>query len=483
MPSIVIDKSELMRGLESDRIGLANSQEAPKGKYVRSNGIDFFRVGFKGHPTSAQTFSAGTISNAGINSLPRAVAVDITAATPNVYYILGGLGGTAPRIVEIISDAYDSTIQTITADAGDNFTTLPATDFWGEDIILYKIGSSFFIFYSWNDSDDGDVGRFTPGGASPSDVFMSATAASGAKLTGAVPHRMVEGADGMLYITNGRYVSQYDGATGANGTFNATRYDLGVGWITTDVRRYGNYLAVASVKSGANYINYTFSSLCRVNLWNMTEPGVGLEYEIADNFLSAIFAVGSRLYAFTRGRNNTVKVWRFDGREFELVWESAVYTGTPDARQIELYKNLIVWASGASILALDLDTDGVHQPFLANDGTNDVTTNGFIKNVDQSKLFLGGLFAGSYTVPRLTFASAGYGSTVDLRTRLFALPYNSKMVGFQFFFSQLAPSSSARFSLFRDYADMSVGGADDLLNFTIDNTTYGAIGCIIYRKI
>ena len=476
MPQIILDKNSFLRGLYSDRIGLATSQEAPNGYYVRSNGIDFHRVGYMGHPTTAQTFTAGNVANAAINSLPRAVAVDITASTPNVYYILGGLAGTAPRVVEMVNDAYSETVITITADAGDNFTTLPATGYWGEDIILYKVGTTVFVFYSWNDSDDGDVGRFALGGGSPDDDWMSTTAAGGAKLVAAVPHRMVEGSDGNLYITNGRYVAQFDGSNGAAGTLNATKYDLGVGWVATDIRRHGNYLAIAAVKAGAAYINYTFSSISRMTLWNMTEPGLGLVYDIHDNFVSAIYPADGNLYAFTRGRNNTVKVWKFTGQGFRLLWESAVYTGTPDPRSMELYKNLIVWAAGTSLLALDLDTEGIHQPFIANDGTTDVTTIGFIKNIDQSKLFMAGIFGANYTVPWLTFASTGFASgTVQFRTRLFGIPYNSTITKFTFYFSQLAASSSARFSLFRDYTTMSVGGSDDALNFTIDNATYGAI--------
>lgn len=481
MPTILIDKNELLRGLHSDDIGLANSQEAPRGKYIRTTGADLFRVGYKGHISSPQIFGVGSISNAAINSHPRAVAIDITASTPNVYYLLGGLAGTAPRIVEIINDAYDSTVRTIAADAGDNFTTLPATGFWGEDIILYKVGTTVYVFYSWNDNDDGDVGRFDLGGANPDDDWLSTTAASGAKLVSAVPHRMVEGSDGNLYVTNGRYVAQFDGSNGANGTFDNDRYDLGVGWIAIDIRKYGNFLAVAGVKSGAAYINYTFSSECRVTLWNMVEPGLGLEYGIDDNFISAIFAVKSRLYAWTRGKGNTVKLWKFDGQGFNLLWENAVYTTTPDPRGIEIYKGLVCWVESGNVLAFDLATEGVHHPFIINDGTNAVTPpaqpGGLLKNTDQSKLFVGGLFASTYQTAQLTFASTNFPvASTYLRTRVFPLTYRANIKKFKFYLSQLAANAQVQFSLFSNYTNQSVGTAGtDLLNLTLDNTTYGAI--------
>src|SRR3990167_8893638 len=478
MPNIIIDGQALRRGLYSDRVGLATSQETPAGYYVRSNGVDLHRVGFEGHITPAQTFSAGSISNAAINSLPRAVAVDISASTPNVYWLLGGLAGTAPRIVKIISDAYSATSVTIASDAGDNFTTLPSTGFWGEDIVIYKVVGTAYVFYSWNDNDDGDVGRMTLAGASNDDDWMSTEPDSGgAKLTAAVPHRMVEGANGKLYITNGRYVAEFDGTTGTDGVFDASAYDAGLGWVTTDVRRFGDYLVIASIKTGGAYIKTLFSTESRVAIWDMNEPGLGRVYDVQDNFLSAVFPVGGRLYAFTEGRNNTVKVHRFpsENQEFKVIWESAVYTSSPDPRSVDVYKGLLVWSSAGNILALDLETEGIHQPFLANDGTDDVTTIGFLKNIDQSKFSLGGLFAGTYKSCWLTFASTGFGTAKDLRTRLNGLPYKAIIKKLTVFFSQMASGGSATFSLFKNYATMSVGGADDLLNQVVSFAANGTV--------
>ena len=480
MPTVRIDANSFIKGIKSDRIGINNSVLAPAGFYARSNGVDLHRVGYEGQPTTAQVFSAASVSNAAINSLPRAVAIDITASTPNVYYLLGGLAGTAPRIVEIINDAYDSTVQTIAAHAGDNFTTLPSTGFWGEDIILYKVGANFRVFYSWNDHDDGDVGIFTPGGGSPDDDFMSTVAAhadSGTTLNLAVPHRMVEGPDGKLYITNGRYVAQYDGANGSNGTINKTKYDLGVGWIAQDVRAYGNFLAIAAIKSGGNYINYSFASQCRVNLWNMTESGLGLVYEIEDSYISAIYVANNRLFAWTSLKSNTQKLWEFDGQKFVPRWETAVFTTLPYPQQIEVYKNLLCWVtSGGQILGMDLDTGGVHTPFFLNDGTTDATTAGFLKNTDQSKLFLGGLYSSTYKTSYLTANSTGFATGgKDIRTRIYPLGFKATIKRFRFFLSQLATSAQVQFSLFKNFTATGVGGGSDLLNLTLDNTTYGAI--------
>lgn len=482
MPNIVIDKAELLLGIKTDRIALANSQEAPSGQYARSNGVDLHREGYIGHAFTAQTFNQAGPSNAAINSLPRAVAIDVASATPNVYQILGGLAGTAPRVIKIVSDAYSSTVTTIpdAGHSGHNFTTLPTTGFWGEDIITYKVGATYYVFYSWNDNTDGDVGRAAIDGTSPNDDFMSTTPTGNAVLTAGIPHRMTEGADGKLYITNGRYVSQFDGATGTNGTFSATKYDLGVGWVATDVRRYGDLLAISAIQSGTTYRTYTFASTSRVTLWNMTETGLGLVYDVDDYFLSAIFPVGQKLFAFTFGKNNTLKVHRFTGSKFEPFWESAIPTSAPDPRSIELYKDLVYFvptAGSSSVWTLDPKLEAVHLEAIVNDGTNDATTSGFLRNIDQGKLHLGGLFGGTYKGVYLTASSTGFATGGKfLRTRVYPLSFKATIKKFTFFLSNLGSSAQVQFSLFKNYTNESVGTAGtDLLNLTLDNTTYGNI--------
>ena len=480
MAKLFIDNFQ--RGLIKNYGGALNaSQRGRQGEYQRTSGIDLFRQGFEGMPTPAQIFNTSTITGANFTSHIRAAVADPVTAD-HVYLLLGGLDGVAPRIERLVTGAYSTTgSRVIAADAGDDFTPLPSgTGFWGEDIILYNVSGTNRIFYSWNDSDDGDVGTGTLAGTPTyDDDYMSTVATGGVKLQGNVPHRMIEGPDRNLWITNGRYVSRYDGSTA---TFTQAAYDAGPGWITTDVRVWRSLLVISSINTGASYLLRNSLSRSRVCIWNTTDPGLGTVYEISAGHISAVFiGPDGSLYAFTSKVGDLGQLRRLEGGEFLIKkeWQQALYGTIPQPNSVDNYRGLICWVPGDSlstfVLAYDPVFDALHVPFIAFDGTNATTSMGILKNIDANNLWVGILFGSTYELANLN-GSSGYGSVArDLRTRLYELPYNSTIKAFRFYFSQLAASAQAQFSFFANYNTLSIGGSDDLLNLTLDNTTYGAI--------
>lgn len=475
MPQIVI--KNLSGGIITDFASNNKAVEGREGQYTKTSGIDLYRPNFQGHISPAQVFSSGGITDAtpNINSLPLAQTVDITQNPPYVFFMLSGLSGTAPRVVRVLNDAYDSH-QVISAHGGHNFTTIPTagTGTWGEDVALYPVGSTNYIFYSWNDSSDGDVGRATLAGIYDDD-FMSTVAASGAALTTNVPHRLVEGPDKILYITNGRYVASFDGATGANGTFNATAYDLGAGWIATDLRVEKNYLVISAVRTSSfNY--YTFFGKSKVCYWIPGEAGLGIVYDIQDSFVSAIYKYQDTMIAFTTGKDKTTKLIPIGTDKPLVQFRSTIYGLPPKPNSIDVYNGNLVWipgdAFGDYIMQLN-PQGGLHLPYIINDGTNDSsqTSGGLLKNYQSNNLYVGGVFSGVYKV-RYLDGLGGYASTKDLRTRLFRIPYKSVINKVKVYISQMESGSSATFSLFRNYVASSIStvGTDFLAGATPSQT-------------
>lgn len=502
MPTITIQKP--FRGWIKDYTASNNaSLEGDILEYAQSDGIDIFRQGRVGHIAPAQIFNNGSITdnNTRFNSVSRAAISDVFQATAQVLWILGGLAGTAPRRVRTISNS-DDAHENIVAHGGHNFTSLPGTNFWGEDIKVYRAKDSAgtlqnYAFYSWNDNADGDVGRFLLGaaGISGDDDFMSTEPASGtAVLLAGVPHRMEEGLDKILYITNQQYLASYDGNNGNDGTFDNDDLDLGNGWIAVDVRPYQNYIAVLANKiPGGSFQNYSFSSEIKLVFWDGESPTYNFEFGanqgLDDFFASAFFNIAGELFVWTRGRNNTTKLKVFNGRDkFFTLFEypSSVIGTPPDPRSIEYHEDFLKWVPGdftsnfiCAYGPINSSTRGFHIEAIAHNGTalssTGVANAGLLKNIDQNRLYLGSTFGSSY-VPVFLDGTGGYMTSRNWRSRLIThydngspLDPKAKIVRCRVYFSQNGSGGSVVLSLFKDYDALSVGGAADKLNKTITN--------------
>jgi len=164
------------------------------------------------------------------------------------YYIIeqspelhqGALVGYA--LVDNDPTTYPHTIGDDLTGHGDHITIK------GEDVIIYPIGTTHYLFYSWNDNIDGDVGRVAlTGSLTFEDDNLSNTIASGAVLIKGVPHQFLEWQEnGKLYISNGRDLVEIDGQTGANGTADMTAFRLPVGWVMTTIFDAGDLIGICA---------------------------------------------------------------------------------------------------------------------------------------------------------------------------------------------------------------------------------------------
>lgn len=496
--------------------GNTRSLEGGANQYARSNGADVFRQGKVGHIAPAQVFNSGYVidANSRFNSLARAVIVDVASANNDVIWLTGGFASTAPRRVRTRNDS-DDAHDDVAAHAGHNFTVVPSTNYWGEDIVTYrsKVGGTLTnnAFYSWNDSVDGDIGRMKLGVASVSDgttSFISTVPAGSGVLIAGVPHLMAEGADKILYITNGQYLASYDGNTGNDGTFNNDALDLGNGWVLVDTRKYRKFIAALANKiPEGTYANYTFSSESKVVFWNGTDPSYQFEFGPAegmdDFFASALFVAQGELYAWSRGRNNTTKLKQFDGRDkFVTVAEypSSIIGTPPLPRSIEYHEDFIKWlpSDGTSNFLisygpLSSQTRGIHIPSVVRSGTAvsvaNGTSMGLLKNINQNKLYIGSNFSTANDLgyrPAFLDGTGGYMTSRDFRTKLYTAwddgsPLeNASIKKIKVWFSQ---KGSVLLSLFKDYDAISVStDGIDRLDWQLSSTTsnlYESIGNLL----
>jgi len=181
------------------------------------------------------------------------------------------------------------------------------TGFKGEDIILYPIGSTHYLFYSWNDNTDGDVGRVNLTAAYTfEDDNLSNTVTSGAVLTKGVPHPMMEWQEnGKLYIANGKDLVELDGQTGANGTADMTSFSLPVGWKITALFPTGDLIGIcASYTTGTwSWTGYTVRSA--VFFWDGSSTKWTRKVIIPDDEIRAAQTLNEDYYIFTKNSSST----------------------------------------------------------------------------------------------------------------------------------------------------------------------------------
>lgn len=497
-----------MGGMMSDLWGVPPGPlKGTPNQFTLGYAVSLFRKEKIGQIAPAEIFNSGSITDSGVlfNSLPRAVAVDVLASPNDYYYLCGGLAGTGPRVVKASATATSASLDPA-APTG-NYTTLPATGFWGEDIVFYSFSQSgttnTYILYSYNTSTTGAVGAFQSGNfATPlsNDFFSTTYFAGAARPTLGVPHRFCEGPNKILYMTNGQYVTAYDGNTGSNGTYTPQALNCGAGWISMDICKYQNFIAILCVKNGTSYSSYTSKSEAKVLLWDGTNAGANATpnyaYDVQDYFATAVFNSDQALYCFSQGMNSTTKIKQlpiaYGVSKFQTVYENATASigNPPDPRSLSLYNNNIVWwgtsPNNAGTLCAYVPGAGFHQPFLASDGTNTSSTNGLVSNFQSGNLFIGMKSGTTYKVAYLN-GGGGYATNVSFRSGLIELPYRSTVKRINLYFSQFDSTSSMIVSFFKDFNSMSIGGANDLLNTTITTTTKpelaNGLQCSIIREI
>lgn len=511
MPNPIIIK-DLSLGIIPDFTSNNKAVEGAEGQYTKTTGIDLFRPNFQGHITPAGIFNLpapDTHLGGGLNSLAQAATVDVTTLTNSnlfVFYILGGLNGIAPRWLRMVNnnpistDAFEN-VGLPGTHASHNFTTLPTdgTGTWGEDVAVYLINGVPYMFYSWNDNTDGDVGTILMSSTSTQDDdFMSTQPTTGAVLQANVPHRLVEGSDKKLYITNGRYIASYDGSVGSFttagtfGLFTAHAYDLGAGWIATDIRVDKDYLAISGVRT--NSFNYfSFWGKSKVCYARVGESGFAIVYDIPDSFISSLYSIRGIMHAFTIGKNGTSKIINVFTGETLTEWPSSVYGKPPKPNSVDMFDNKLVWIPQDALSDYVVHYSiggGIHVPYLLNNGTNDSTqtSGGMLKNIDGNNLYVAGKYPDSstgYSITYLDGISSGFASSKDLRTRLFRIGYKSVIKKIQVFFSQMESGSSATFSIFKNYVATGVGGANDMLAGSIPSQTvsYASNGSLTEYEI
>ena len=467
--------------------------EGNEGQYTYSVAVSLTKPERLGHLSPGETFTALTDSSTYLLAVPINGAL---CSNSNAFIVLqnGSVIETGAQSVGVPNVGIIDSFSPVGHGTGSTTYSIAAS--LNPDVIVIKDNASTpneYVVATWDDgvgttiaSSDAMVLKLNGANITlkTSDWFSQGN--SGSYLIAAVPHKMCQGPQGNVYITNGQYIASATmGASVSLGasTRTAKALNLGSGWISNGICSYKNYLAIVGHNKQATFNsgNKLFRGDCRVWLWDGTNSNPNFIYDIPDNYGNGIYFDGVDLYVVSNGRNNSSKIFKFNGNGFSLIVESGFIAPgfNPNQGGMEFFnESLHIGAINNSNAHLfQLIGNGLHDRTIVKNGTTAMTSVGMVKNFYQNALYVGvsegALSNGIGTSPyRIMFMPATGGSGYYLnsffRTRLYDIGYEATLTKIKVYFSQFGTGASLKMALYKDYDTGVVGGANDLLNKTIN---------------
>ncbi len=340
---------------------------------------------------------------------------------------------------------HEYTFSTNTLTTGSFPYTITGTTPIGQDCIVYKHNSSstpvFSVFYSYYNTTEWNVGTYVNYTGTPDHDFMSTIPASPLDITSSdgddtnqrtFMHAMEVGADDILYIGSGRYLHAYDGANGANGTFNAKRLTLPAGFAITGLLKYKDKMLIAGVYSSVSGIPSTTNSAsggeALVYVWNYIDEDITEVISLDDSLVTSIFTWRGNPCVITVGESegfgalNGTKVKILTGNTAQKLAE---FTGTPTLRGVDGSSRVLYINSSGKIYTVG---DNVKDGYMVNQIMSNTNTGvgGWIKNVITYGILSSGS-NGSSTHSVCKFATSNYATSASYASSYYPVPMPGTM--------------------------------------------------------
>lgn len=410
-------------------------------------------------------YAPSTFSNsAAVTDLIVGLATYDNSATHKGYGI-----GTGGKFYEFTTGVGSENV----TNAGNFPYTIPTSV--GEDIIRYTCNSASvateMIMFSYNTTGNSGYIGVMPAGNDGSniDVDWSSTIVANSAVFTNNPHALISGADGNLYMADGYYINQIQGAVGANGTLNVNEFDVPKDYTIYCMENYGSYLAVGASTVQKNSDTYYYNKSA-VYFWDFSSSSYNFVVPIEDNKIVALKNMNGSLYAVTMGRGTTgrggVTLWIMDGDKFVKVRELRNGTTTTQVFNqncvdvfrgqlaISTYNGIYLWGRIESVYP-----DALSVPF--NNTGNDQC--GVVKSMTG-----GGLWSSSFESPNYYIDVHESGSNVNAQLRTGVIDFGQKVILNYVkinFADKLVSGNTLNMTIVTDY------GTDSYTNFI---STFGA---------
>lgn len=467
----------------SDRMGIKGSY------YVGENAdphrtIGYLQPGFKATHIADSADSPQVITNKIVKGVHDGIN--------NKIYLLEA-SSEIQQLSDVNEALTDNDPTTFPHTIGDDLTGHSGhSGFTGSDAIIYHIGTTPYLFYSWNDTTDGDIGRVAlKGTLTFEDDFLSNTCASGAVLCGTgvpkgAPHPMLEHQDtGYLCIGNGRYLVIIDGATGANGTANMTSRALPEGWVITSLFDAGVYVGITAVYLPIDTAAQTFTyqgTRSAVFFWEPSQTsGWNQKVAVPDPKIYTSFNLNGEYYIFTISRTDKGLIRKWDGSRFALEAKIKDNVNSKECPQViggvDEYKNGMIFTGDTygKVYYYGSPEPGLPKvltQIIEAEGSTagNKTAYGIFVNPTTGRIILSSLDDTTYN---LTKYGTGHDTGFVYKSRYFEFDRKMKLNYVKVYFQTLASGADDDIKITTDYGDTTT---------TIGSITYSGDGAVEYKK-
>lgn len=347
---------------------------------------------FREYGVASPSYNPSSLTNASVIDVIQKRCVVNNGATPYAYTV----GGTKVHQINISTDTITTPTTFPHAVAGSTM----------EDCIIYRYGGTKYLLYSYYDGTDMEIGTYDFA-TTFADTWWSGTLGNDSENQN-VPHPMIIGPDGNLYIGDGRHVAAIYGDLSQSST---AAVSLPTGWIISSFSKTSNYLIIYAYKS-EGYGSTIYRGESQAFFWDLVPDNNFFTeiYDLEDNYVNGGFVWRGIPGCFTYGRSKMggrgyMGMKLYDGSKFQLIEGCVVNADTPGHGGVEIVDDMVNFLSSGVVYSYGSGISGQKDILTSRNTMSGSTNGGCILNVGSNTIYTS---TGTTTSGGMEKISTGY---------------------------------------------------------------------------
>lgn len=262
------------------------------------------------------------------------------------------------------------------------------------DTLIYNIGTTSYLFYSYGTASNGNVGRYDFS-TTFNDTWLSTGSHTGAATFDTTsPHfGIVSPRTDILYFADGRALHRFDGQAGANGTLTKNAFLIPSGYVITSFSLTDNYLVVYAYKattggsfSAGDTVAYYWDEVSEDPTFVKKLGGVYVDGGFTLNGVAGCFVRTADPFSNATSNKNSLML-DTGGSTFEAQFYFDTNLSLPSKNGVDVIDNRIIWNSNGEIFQWgkgELGGDAIGFHYSRGGGSS----SGICKNLALGALYI-----------------------------------------------------------------------------------------------